>query len=188
MPTFRKPRADSRLGLLDEEDKLRLLEWFVTPGMSLERIRDQVAKPEEDGGLGIETSRAALSNFWSANSAEYLINRRRQARDLAAGLAEEAAKSPAQFEAATIDAIAQQAFTMAQQPGVAPADVKAMFSLVLKVRDQDVRKKELELADRRVALLERKAEQADKAAGIAADGQLSAAEKEARIKAVFGIQ
>lgn len=188
METFRKPRADSRLGNLSEDARARLLEWFVTPGMSYVRIKEEAAKPEAEGGLGVVTSVGALSAWWSQHGPAYLIERRRLARNLAADLASDIALSPAQFETATIDAIQQQAFNLAQQPGVDPKDVKAMFSLILKVRDQDTKRQEIALAERRIALLERKAEQADKAAGIAGDGQLSAAEKEARIKAVFGIQ
>lgn len=187
MATFRKPRSDSRLDGLHEDDRMRLLEWFTTPGMSLVLIREQLAKPIDKGGLEVETSTAALSNWWSKHGPEYLIMRRRQARSLAEDLADEASKSPAKFEVATIDALKQQAFTMAQQPGVSPKDIKALFSLVLKVRDQDAKKEELALATRRLALLERKAALADEAQGIASDGKLSAQEKEARIKAVFGL-
>lgn len=187
MVDFRKPRSDSRLANLPEDDRTRLLEWFTTPGMSLSEIRKLCELDAEKGGLGVKTSTGALSAWWSKHGPEFLIARRSQARSLANDLAEEAKANPAQFEAATIDSIQQQAFTMAQQPGVQPKDVKALFSLILKVRDQEVKRQELALADRRVALLERKAKQAEEAEGIASDGKLSAQEKEARIKAVFGL-
>jgi hypothetical protein len=52
-------------------------------------------------------------------------------------LAEEAEKNPGQFDKATIDAIKQRAFELSISPGCNPKDVKALFALVLKARDQE---------------------------------------------------
>lgn len=147
MATYRKPRADSRLGMLPEDARMRLLEWFTTPGMTISRIREEAERPYAAGGLGVKTSTGALSTWWSQHGPEYLIARRSQARSLAADLAAEVQARPAQFEAATIDAISQQAFTIAQQPGVQAKDVKALFGLILKVRDQETKKQELALQE-----------------------------------------
>ena len=57
---------------------------------------------------------------------------------------------------------------------------EAAFKLILKQQDQ-------ELTMRRVALLEAKAKQAEDAAKIAGNADLTATEKEARMKQVFGI-
>lgn len=177
---FRKPRSDAKLMALDPEDELRLLQWICTPGCSYLQVRALCAKSRAEGGLEIKTSVGALSAFWQARGPEYLIRRRREARTLADAVAGEAAGAEVRWDDATIDLLRQQAFALAQNPNVDPGDVKKIFGLVLKARDQD-------LQARKVAILEKRAALADQAETITRDASLSPADREAKMRQLFSL-
>lgn len=84
-----------------------------------------------------------LSRFWNENAAAALVAKRQRAVSLADEIAGEAAKTPGRFDQATIDALRQKAFELAVQPGSDPRDVKALYMLVLKSRDQELDEKAL---------------------------------------------
>jgi hypothetical protein len=86
----------------------------------------------------IETSAAALSKFWETMAAPVLLARRHRAVETADEIADEAIARPGKFDAATIDALKQKAFELAIAPGADPRDVKSLFMLVLKARDQEI--------------------------------------------------
>jgi hypothetical protein len=74
--------------------------------------------------------------------------------------ATELKRAPGEFSAQTIDALEQKAFELAQNPMVDPREVKAIFSLVLKARDQSLKERDIEIKLRRLELLETNAESA----------------------------
>lgn len=152
-----------------------LADWLLS-GMPYYEAQKQVKDQ-----FGVEVrSLKSFSRFWQEVCGPALLARRHQARTVAEELAAEAVKHPGRFDQATIDALKQQAFELSISPNAKPKDVKALFSLVLKARDQD-------LNERKIAILERKAEQADAAASAVSDGKLSPQEKERRLKQIFGI-
>lgn len=167
-----KPRSDSKLLNLPEAQMAQLSDWLMS-GLPQAKVK-LLVKSE----FGVDTSAAALTRFYSEVCSAALLARRRRAVSTSEEVAEDAAKSPGQFDAATIDRLKQMAFEMTLSPQPDARNVKNLFGLVLKARDQD-------LEARRVALLEQKLKETEKVVG---DEKLSAQEKEARIKNVFGIQ
>ena len=167
---FSKPRSDSKLDALDEDQQRQLCEWLLTPGLSYERVKKLVMEE-----FDVSTSGRALSNFYQSYVGAYVLHRRRQAVGLATEVREDLERTPGKFTAATIDALEQKAFELSQNPQVDPKDVKAIFSLVLKARDQS-------LVERRINLLEAAAAEAK---ATVEDGRLSDAEKAARIREIF---
>ncbi len=122
----------------------------------------------------------SFSQFYQAVCGPRLLARRTQARSVADSIAQEAERQPGRFDQATIDALKQKAFELSISPQAHPRDVKALFMLVLKARDQD-------LTERKVRILEAKAAQADQAATALGDKALTPEEKEHRLKQIFGI-
>jgi hypothetical protein len=159
---------------LTEGQQAQLADWLLS-GVPYHQAAAMVEKE-----FGLKVSISAFSRFYQSNCSAALLSRRMRAVKLADEVAVEARSHPGQFTAATIDQLSQKAFELASSPGANPQDVKALFSLVLKSRDQD-------LVERRVKLLEAKAAQADEASAIAGSGTLSPEEKAQRIKAVFGL-
>jgi hypothetical protein len=92
---------------------------------------------EQEFGITVK-SFDTLSRFWNDNAAAALVAKRQRAVALADEVATEAAKQPGRFDAATIDALKQKAFELAVTPGSDPRDVKQLYMLVLKSRDQDI--------------------------------------------------
>lgn len=152
-----------------------LADWLLG-GMPYYEAQRQV---KDQFGVEVKSLKS-FSAFWQAVCGPLLLVRRNQARTVAGEIAREAEARPGQFDQATIDALKQKAFELSISPQARPKDVKALFMLVLKARDQD-------LTERKVAILERKAAQADEASAAVGDGKLSPAEKEARLKQIFGI-
>lgn len=160
---------------LPEQQQAQLADWLLG-GMPYYAAQKQV---QDQFGVEVKSLKS-FSRFWQEVRAPALASRRRLARETADSLADEARARPGQFDAATIDALKQKAFELSISPQAHPRDVKALFMLVLKARDQD-------LTERKVAILERRAAQADQAAQAVGDGQLSPEEKERRLKQIFGI-
>jgi hypothetical protein len=128
---------------MPEEKQAQLCEWLLG-GMPYHRAKELVEKEFE-----VKTSIAALSAFWDEVCTSALIARRQQAVTTADEIAAEVEKKPGQFDAATIDAIKQKAFELSISPQSAPGEVKALFGLLLKARDQELNAEELKLARER---------------------------------------
>jgi hypothetical protein len=136
---MRKPRSDSKLLNLPEEQQAQLAEWLLS-GVPYHRAMELCQKEFE-----VKTCFAALSRFWNAVCQPALLARRAQAVRTADAVAEEAKKTPGAFDAATLDAIRQKAFELSISPQAAPREVKALFMLLLKARGQDLDAQELKL-------------------------------------------
>ncbi len=137
-----KPRSDAKLLNLPEEQQARLADWLLS-GMSYHDARERVIKE-----FGVTVSLDAYRGFWSAVCSDALIARRRRAVNTADEVALEAERNPGRFDQATIDALKQKAFELSISPGAKPKDVKSLFSLVLKAKDQEQSEKELALAEK----------------------------------------
>ena len=58
---MRKVRADSALGHLPEGIREQLYHLCQRPEMTLDEVVHEIGRPPEEDGLGIKTSRTALS-------------------------------------------------------------------------------------------------------------------------------
>jgi hypothetical protein len=166
-----KPRSDAKLLNLPEEQQARLAEWLLS-GMSYHDARERVIKDFE-----VTVSLAAFGGFWSAVCSDALLAKRRRAVNIANEVAQEAGKHPGRFDQATIDALKQKAFELSISPLANPKDVKSLFSLVLKARDQD-------LNERKIVLLEKKLAETTE---TVQDAKLTPEEKAERVKQILGI-
>jgi hypothetical protein len=135
-----KPRSDSKLKNLPEEQQAQLADWLLS-GVPYHAAKAMVQKE-----FGVSTGIAALHDFYETVCGPELIARRHRAVTTADQVAEEAAHSPGRFDAATIDALKQKAFELAINPGADPSAVKSLFALVLKARSQDLDERNLNLA------------------------------------------
>lgn len=102
-------------------------------------------------------------------------------------IGDDARNRPGQFDEATIDLLEQKALELAIAPNADPKNVKALYSLVLKARDQELAVQATKLEERRIALLEKKAAQAEQAEKALTESGLSAEEREKRMRQIFGL-
>ncbi|MCX6994150.1 MAG: hypothetical protein NT011_13550 [Kiritimatiellaeota bacterium] len=140
---MKKPRSDSKLLNLPEEKQAQLAEWLLS-GVPYHQALKLIEKEFQ-----LTTSFAALSAFWTDVCTPALLARRQQAVTTADSVAADAKKMPGNFDAATIDAIRQKAFELSVSPQAAPGEVKALFMLLLKSRDQELKKDQLLLDKQR---------------------------------------
>jgi len=159
-----KPRSDSKLMNLPEEKIAQLSEWLLS-GIPYHQVKKMVKEQ-----FSLDTSLASLSAFYQSVCAQELIARRQRAVTTADEIAKEAQTKPGQFDAATIDALKQKAFELSVNPGADPRDVKSLFMLVLRARDQDLQEKDVEIKLRRLALLEANAARAKEVLTAAVNG------------------
>jgi hypothetical protein len=133
---------------MPEERQAELAEWLLS-GMPLHAAREAVSKQ-----FGVVCSLASLSRFYQLVCVPVLLRRRSQAVAAAEEVAEAARSTPGRFDAATIDAIQQKAFELAISPMSSAKDVKAMYMLLQKSRDQEIKERQVSVAEGRLKMLQ----------------------------------
>ena len=170
MPT--KPRSDAKLKTLPPALQEAIFSLCQAKGYA--EVKAWLLEKHV-----IATSVGSLSQFY----AWFPLQRRmEQAATFASQLKEQIAQLPAlQGKASEISDISQIAFEM---QAVQSQDAELYFNmrkLRLKERDQ-------QLTERRIKLLEKKAEQADAAEVVTRDESLTPAAREAKLKEIFGLK
>jgi len=134
---MRKQRSDSKLAALPEAQQAQLAEWLMG-GMPYHLAAAQVEKE-----WGVSVGLKAFSNFWNEVCSPLLLARRQKFGAIATQRNQAIDKNPFQFSKATIDALEERALEYATRPDADPKKVKAIYSLVLKARDQELDKEHL---------------------------------------------
>jgi hypothetical protein len=174
-----KPRADAKLLNLPPEEHEWLVELLFTAGMSYDRARPLVRER-----LGFAVSNSSLSSFWEQCCAPRLLQRRGQSAAAAQAIAADAEQNGGIFTAATLAMLRQKAFDLLVDSNANPDDVRGLLALALKARDQDQKSEQIAQSERRLKLLEARE---DDTKQTLANPALSAADKEAKIKRIFGL-
>jgi hypothetical protein len=134
-----KPRPESKLLNLPDDQQAQIVDWLLS-GMPYYAVAAMILKEFE-----IRCSNSVLSRFYKIAVEPALLVRRRRAVETANAIGEEAAQHPGRMDQATVDALKQRAFELSINPQVNPKDVKAIFALVLKARDQELSEQQLAL-------------------------------------------
>ncbi|MBI5770823.1 MAG: hypothetical protein HZA93_23805 [Verrucomicrobia bacterium] len=173
--TTRKPRGDSKLDALAPSQKEQLAEWLTVENLTYAEARTRVAEQ-----FGVFTTASALQSFYSRFAAPWSYAR-------AAGDAEAfASLMEGKFEPAAIKAAKQLAFTALTSPQPDLKTAKTLFKIVGDSAKLTLAQEKISLDARKVALLEKKAAQADAASAVTSDAKLSDEEKFARYRQIFG--
>ncbi|MGE9266509.1 MAG: hypothetical protein ACQKBY_00310 [Verrucomicrobiales bacterium] len=174
---MKKPRADAKLKNLPEEDQE--LFWRMlnpsdaeTPASTLEELGEFIIARYDFDTLSLST----LSEWrsWYALKRR-MENARRRAEQTRLELLKDGT-----LTAEDIERAAQAVFT---SETLESGNVKAFVALA-KLR---LAARQVEIDERRVQLLEEKAKRLAEIEGVTTDAKLSAEEKDARVKQIFGI-
>lgn len=193
---MRKPRGDSRLKTLPREKQKEIIALIETNtyARAAELVLEQ---------FRIDTSETALAGFYSwfflsrqlQQVSEFSTEIKQTLRELPdLNLSEDklSAAGQAIFETMAIKQqdkklfLGLRAMRMAEKAETTKRDALAQRRREAEGRAH-VKTAELALQERRVALLERKADQADRAKAVTGDAALTFAEKEKRLKQIFGL-
>jgi hypothetical protein len=175
-----KPRSDSTLDSLNSEQKQLLREWLVDENVSYKDAKDRLWQD-----FHIRTSVSALSKFYATQC--YAL-RSSQARDFAEEVVTQLTDGSEKYDEATLALIRQKAFERAYARDGNLADLALLVKMLTDTAKLELKKKDQQIAERRVKLLEQKAAQADAAKDVTADQALTPAEREAKLKEIFGLR
>jgi hypothetical protein len=134
-----KPRSDSVLLNLPEEQQALLAEWLMN-GMPYHVARAQV---ENEFGRTVK-SLSSFSAFWDEVCQPILLSRRSRAMQTSETLAGTLEQNEL-LDKGLITMIKQKAFEICMQPGADPDAVSSLVSGALKLRDQDLKQKDLQI-------------------------------------------
>jgi hypothetical protein len=145
---MRKPTGI--LSTLSEQQQAQIAEWLLN-GIPYYQVQALVEKEYK-----VRVNQKAFCKFWQDVCGPALLAKRARAVSLSHEIAEDARKSPGNFDEATIAAISQKAFELAVAPGADVKAVESLFNMILKHQAQIADKEKLKIAMRQVALAEQK--------------------------------
>jgi len=129
---MKRPRSDSKLEALTDDQKAQLCEWLLTPGLNYLAIMKLMAEE-----FHVTTSMEPLSRFYHTYCESEVLRRRAQAVSARGKLGQEITSTPGEWNAVTIDALKQKVFELAICPTSEASEVIHLFSLILKLQTQD---------------------------------------------------
>lgn len=178
---MRKRRADSQLFSLPEATQQAIWKLEERDSKTLQEIRDLLMMPEPEGGFGVgSVSIASVSNFLK----EWRTRAWRESLHAAAATAQGVKDTlndddRDSIDEAIYDGVREWMLDSIVSRQIDAATAKGLIALIQKRRAQ-------ELDERKLAILEKKAAQADAASGVAKDAALTPEEKQRRLEGIFG--
>lgn len=134
--------------------------------------------------FGVETSTAALTNFYRKHCTGFKARRN---REYAREIREMFEKDPEiNFSELTLQQIEQRAFEEAFAKDADVADLQTLTRILGDSKKLQLEWEKLDVQKRRIELLEKKAAQADAAGGVLGDTKLTPEEKQKRLEGIFG--
>ena len=173
----RKPRSDSVLDGLPPERREQLVRWLVDENL---KYPEAVTRVWEK--FGVKTSVNALQRFYARKC---FALRADQAREFADLVVDQAKADPARFDQATLALVKQKAFERVYSRDGNISELATLAGILGDSAKLELKRQELAIADRRVALLEKKAALADQAQGVVNDSTMTEEQKAARLREIF---
>jgi hypothetical protein len=172
----KKPRADSKIFQLKPAQRAQLDTWFREENVPYEEAQKRLQKK-----FRLKISTKALGYYWQRH---FLRDRVLESTGLALSL-----KLPTdKVDHVTTQLLQQKILELGLEKDTNLDDLKVLTSVLSDYAKIRLKEQELALQERKVVLLEQKAAQADEANQVIADDQLTTAEKEIRLKEIFGLQ
>lgn len=175
MARGRKLHAHSFAARLSPDQRDELMDGLSRGSLSL-------ADAAEKAGAwaGRKVSETAVSNWWRLHRMDWQLGQAKQAAERAM------AEAPEDLDEAARRAIGYQRM-VAVYGELSPREVVLFERNELARRKLEHEEQRLQIDRRKLELLERKAEQADAAAGTLEDDRLNDAEKAQKIRQIFGM-
>lgn len=140
---MKKPQSTAKLLNLEEGQQAQIAEMLLD-GMPYHKVREIIAKSPPEG-FGVSVALSAFTQFWQEICVPLHLVRRQRAVSTAKEIAADARTRPGEFDTATIDALQTKALELALSPRANPKDVKALYMLVIKAKEQGLKAESLKL-------------------------------------------
>lgn len=173
----KKPRGDSKLDRLPEDQKEQLCAWLTVENLTYREARTRCAEQ-----FCCFTTEHALSQFFRSVALPWKYAQAKGEADAFAQLME------GNFDAASIKVAKQLAFEAMTSPQPNIEAAKSLLKMVGDSAKVDLARERLSLDARKVKLLEAKAAQADAAEGVTRDPTLTPELREQKLKEIFGLK
>ena len=167
----KKARADSKLDSMPEAKRGELVQGMIC-GWSYEAARDWCQVE-----CGVCVSLSAFTPFYRRH-VEPVLRERKQFAALSASTLAKLAKETEAFDAAAIGELKEYAYRLIRDPNSDPEDARKWMETLIKAQAG-------QRDNRKLAMLEQKAAQADAASGVANSSKLTEEEKAAELKRIF---
>ncbi len=137
-----KPRSDSVLFKLSLEDQDKLNHWLLT-NRSYAEVQKLLAAPAPEG-MGLKVHETTLIRYYERVIPPHLEARRKNAVATSRHLKKAIETDPAEFDAATLDALKQRVFELTLSPESDPDAIYKLYRLVLRAKDQELAREKFE--------------------------------------------
>lgn len=173
----RKRRSDAKLHALPEPVKEQLIRWLTEENVSYEKAKERLWMD-----FNVRVSIGALCDFYAT---ECYLQTSASAQEFVTRI-EGAAKADGRaYDQATMSLVRQRAYMLARTQGADVGDLATLAGIIGDAAKLELKAQEVAIAGRRIALLERKAEQADAARGVAEDESLTDEQRTQRLRQIF---
>lgn len=174
-----KPRSDSKLAALTPQQKAQLRTWLVDENKGYAEVQ-KLLHDDFNVRVGI----TAIQRFYASDCFSL---RSSEAKEFAELVVQELKTSDQSFDTATLALVKQKAFERAYAKNGNIEELTQLAKIIGDSAKLDLKRKDQQLTERRIVILEQKAAQADQAKSIAGNETLSDAEKAAQMRALFGM-
>jgi hypothetical protein len=173
-----RPRPEAKLDYLPYEQHEKLCEWLLTHGVRYSEIKARLKR-----SYGINTNTSAIGQFYKNHVVQHLAAIRARAVNVAAGYIHETQQNPAEFTAATADALEAKAMQVALDPHTDARELKIYLELVCRWQELKLRAQEVLIQQKKLKLLEKKQRKLE--AVLVADSTLTPDEIANRCRMIF---
>jgi hypothetical protein len=177
---MRKPRSDSRLAALPENQKEVLERWIYEENLSYAEVSKRL-----HADFGVQSSPTAVRYHKEHLDQERILARVAINAQKANEIADAFQKNPAPVPQAVVKLVTQLAFEEITRG--TELDKEFIVKLTKLAVDSGLKAKKLELDERKVALLEQKAKQAEEAEKALTNTELTEEQKREKLFNIFGI-
>lgn len=177
----KKPRSDSKLDTMPESRVLELRDKLMA-NASHKDILSWLAVE-----CGVTVSGSALTSFFKRHCAPLVRDKRRLAVLKSEALGDAMAKEPAKWDGAIVEKVKQRVFEFLDNDDAKPEELMLVVDAVTKANKDKRDDAKAQLEREKFEEAKRKAQLADDAKRITGDQALSAEEKQARLKQIFGM-
>jgi hypothetical protein len=175
-----KARSDSVLDSLPSNQRETLERWLLEENLSIDAALDRLRLD-----FGVRSSRSAVGRFSQNAQQRRLLDKIAVNAGKANEISEAFEKNPAPVPQAVVKLVTQLAFEEITKGN--QLDKEFIVKLTKLAVDSGLKAKKLELDERKVALLEAKAKQAEEAEKALGDSDLTPEQKQQRLRQIFGM-
>lgn len=175
----RKKRSDSVLSGLPSVQKAQLRTWLIDENKGYDEVRKLLARRYR-----VRVGITAIRRFYAT---ECFALRSSEATEFARQVVQEMEKAGQDFDTATLALVKKMAFERAYAKEGDLGELSVLAKIIVDDAKLELKRREVEVAERRVKLLEAEAARAENARKALQDESLTPEQRDQRVREALGI-